>query len=148
MTRRLLAACLLAVTLTFAVTEIADKTHEVVPELVCPTRGCCADPCESQADHEADREANLRGDTLLGEEEEYPIRRELRGASLRGDTLAEEDWGPGKIDGRRRRTDLDWSTGAQVIERGRKENAAARRRAPLDTHRGHVVRNGRWVGWN
>jgi len=140
MTRRLLAACFLAATLTFAVTEIADKTHEVVPELVCPTRGCCADPCESEADHEAD--------TLLGEEEEYPIRRGLRGASLRGDTLAEEDWGPGKIDGRRRRTDLDWSTGAQVEERGRKFMAAARRRAPLDTHRGHVVRNGRWVGWN
>eukprot|EP00656_Telonema_subtile_P004613 TRINITY_DN120_c0_g1_i4.p2 TRINITY_DN120_c0_g1~~TRINITY_DN120_c0_g1_i4.p2 ORF type:complete len:134 (-),score=12.71 TRINITY_DN120_c0_g1_i4:181-582(-) len=133
MTRRLLAACFLAATLTFAVTEIADKTHEVVPEL---------------ADHEADREANLRGDTLLGEEEEYPIRRELRGASLRGDTLAEEDWGPGKIDGRRRRTDLDRSTAAQVEERGRKRMAAGRRRAPLDTHRGHVVRNGRWVGWN
>eukprot|EP00656_Telonema_subtile_P010953 TRINITY_DN1534_c0_g1_i2.p2 TRINITY_DN1534_c0_g1~~TRINITY_DN1534_c0_g1_i2.p2 ORF type:complete len:145 (-),score=20.70 TRINITY_DN1534_c0_g1_i2:266-700(-) len=57
-------------------------------------------------------------------------------------TLAE--WG-GKVS-RRRRTDLDYTTPAQIREQSYKRVAAWRRRAPIDTHRGHYLdpKSGTW----
>ena len=77
--------------------------------------------------------------------EPLPIGRLQQG---RGATLAEDEWAG--FTARRRRADmaaLARETPQDVSERGSKDVAASRRRAPLDMHRGHYYSQsrGRWV---